>query len=125
MTFLDFSFPIASHTVFDKTVARDWYEGLTSGITKSSQLGEAFRFDIIAWGPTQQKRVFAFSPLDIEIFDRIVELMQGQGAAKWPIWFPEWPTWRSEENEQAFEIKLRAAISLILRKRDGWWTSAI
>jgi len=105
MTLLDFSFPIASQTVFNKTVARDWYDGLTSGITKSSQLGVAFRFDIIAWGPSQEKRVFAFSPLDIKVFDRIVELLQGQEVAKWPIWFPEWPIWRSEENAQASEIK--------------------
>ena len=106
MTLLDFSFPITSQKVFDKTVARDWYDGFTSGITKSSQLGMAFRFDIIAWGPSQEKRVFALSPLGIQVFDRIVELLHGQEAARWPIWFPEWPIWRSEENAQASEIKL-------------------
>lgn len=105
MTLLDFSFPISSQAVFEKTVARDWYDGLTSGISKSSRLGAAFRFDIIVWGPSQEKRVFAFSPLDIEVFDRIVELLQGQKAEKWPMWFPEWPIWRSEESAQASEIK--------------------
>lgn len=105
MTLLDLSFPIASQAVFDKTVARDWYDGLTSGIARSSELGVAFRFDIIAWGPSQEKRVFAFSPLGIEVFDRIVELLQGQDTPKWPIWFPEWPIWESEENATAFEIR--------------------
>jgi hypothetical protein len=105
MTLLNFSFPIALQAVFDKTVASDWYDGLTSGIAKSSQLGVAFRFDIIAWGPSQEKRVFAFSPLNIENFDRIVELLPGQEAGKWPIWLPDWPIWQSEENAQASEIK--------------------
>jgi hypothetical protein len=105
MTLLDFSFPIASQAVFDKTVARDWYDGLTSGVTKSSQLEVAFRFDIIAWGPSQEKRVFAFSPLGIEVFDRILELLPSQNTAKWPIWFPEWPIWESEQNAIALEIK--------------------
>jgi hypothetical protein len=105
MTLLDFSFPITSQTVFDMTVARDWYDGLTSGITKSSRLRVAFRFEIIAWGPSQEKRVFAFSPLDIEVFDRIVELLPDQEAAKWPIWFPEWPIWQSVDTDEASEIK--------------------
>jgi len=104
MTLLDFSFPIASQAVFDKTVARDWYDGLTSGIAKSSRIGVAFRFDIIAWGPSQERRVFAFSPLNIEVFDRIVELLPSQEKGKWPIWSPEWPIWRSEETTQASEI---------------------
>jgi hypothetical protein len=105
MTLLDFSFPITSQTVFDKTVARDWYDGPTSGITKSSQLGVAFRFEIIVWGPSQEQRVFAFSPLDIGVFDRIVELLRSQKAEKWPMWLPEWPIWRSDESAQASEIK--------------------
>jgi hypothetical protein len=105
MTLLDFSFPLSSQTVFDRTVARDWYDGLTSGIAKSSQLGKAFCFDVLAWGPSQAERVFALSSLDIDAFDRIVALLQDKGAAKWPIWFPEWPIWRSEETAQASEIR--------------------
>ena len=105
MTLLDISLPTASQTVFDRTVASDWYDGLTSGITKSSRLGAAFRFDLIAWGQSQEIRVFALSPLEIAAFDRIVELLPGQQEAKWPIWFPEWPICRSEESAQALQIR--------------------
>jgi hypothetical protein len=43
--------------------------------------------------------------MGIDVFDTIVDLLQGREAAKWPIWFPEWPIWRSEDNMQASQIE--------------------
>jgi hypothetical protein len=98
------SFPMPSRSVFDKTIARDWYDGLTSGITKSAAAGVAFRFDIIAWGPAQENRVFAFAPMSTSNFDRIVELLATNQEPVWPIWFPEWPMWRSPGDAESTEI---------------------
>jgi hypothetical protein len=104
MTLLDYSFPVPSGSVFDQTIARDWYDGLTSGVTKSSHLIVAFKFDILAWGPSQQKRVFAFAPLTPEVFSRMVNLLKNQVEQRRPIWFPEWPVWQSGENARGAEI---------------------
>lgn len=105
MTLLDFTFPLASQIVFDKIVVRDWYDGPTSGIAKSSRLGTAFSFEILAWGPDQAERVFALSLLGAQAFDRIVVILKHRNAATWPLWLPDWPIWRSEETEQRAEIE--------------------
>ena len=99
MTLSELLFPTPSQLVFDRTVVGDWYDGLTSGIAQSSRLSASFRFDIVTWGPRQELRVFAFSPLAVRDFERIVELLREQaasseqGQASWPIWFAKWPTW--------------------------------
>ena len=104
MTLLDCSFPVSSRSVFDQTIARDWYDGVTSGVTSSAHLGVAFRFDIIAWGPSQQKRVFAFAPLTTEVFSKMVAFLKEQEEPGWPIWFPEWPVWQTDKNARGAEI---------------------
>ncbi|HEX3471072.1 MAG TPA: hypothetical protein VHT28_07785, partial [Silvibacterium sp.] len=77
------SFPIPSRLVFEETIARDWYDGITSGFATSMRLDAAFRFDIIAWGPKQETRVFVFSPLDGPCFNEIVELLSSKEAPNW------------------------------------------
>ena len=104
MTLLDYSFPVASRAVFDQTIGGDWYDGLTSGIAKSPRLEVAFKFDIIAWGPSQSKRVHVFAPLYAEAFGRIVDLLRNQEEPTWPIWFAEWPLWKSDQSARAREI---------------------
>ena len=89
MTLLDHSFPVLSRSVFDQTIGIHWYDGLTSGVAKS-HLGVAFKFDILAWGPSQHQRIHAFAPLQAGVFKRVVDLLKNQKEPTWPIWVPEW-----------------------------------
>jgi len=89
------SFPIQSRIVFEETIVRDWYDGITSGLAMSKRLDTAFRFDIVAWGPQQEMRVFVLSRVNSEDFKEIVSLLSTKEAPNWPIWFPKWPIWES------------------------------
>ena len=90
MILSELSFPIPSRLVFEETIARDWYDGITSGFAMSLRHGAAFRFDIVAWGPKQETRVFVFSPLDGPGLREIVGLLSRSEAPHWPVWFPKW-----------------------------------
>ena len=87
------SFPIQSRLVFEKTIVRDWYDGVTSGLTISTRLNAAFRLDIIAWGPQQEMRVFGLSPVSSQDFKEVVRLLSTKETPNWPIWFPKCHIW--------------------------------
>jgi hypothetical protein len=97
-------FPIPSRLVFEETIACDWYDGITSGLAMSMRLDTAFRFDIIAWGPEQETRVFVFSPLDRQGFREAVGLLSSKEAPNWPIWFPKWSIWEPGSSPLKDEI---------------------
>jgi hypothetical protein len=103
------SFPASAESVFDKVVSLGWYDGTTSGAAMCSLAALAFRFDILAWGPFQETRVFAFSPLSLEDFEEIIRLFSNLEAPKWPCWFPRWPT--GTPGEEALRTALDARLA--------------
>jgi hypothetical protein len=62
-----------------------YYDGATSGIAQCYQCSTAFRFDIIAWDSAQDRRIFAFSPINLHDFDSIISLYSQNPC------FPKWP----------------------------------
>jgi len=92
MSLSNLSFPIPTRSFFDKVISLDWYDGTTSGVVTCSQFMSAFRFDILAWGPYQDTRIFAISPLAVEDFEQIVRLYGDIEVPVWPYWYPKWPT---------------------------------
>jgi hypothetical protein len=100
----DLSFPFPTQLVFDKVVSLDWYDGTSAGAAMCSQPSLAFRFDLIALGPCQEQRIFAFSPLAVEDFKQLVELLSKTEAPEWPMWFPKWPPELSAKESLGREI---------------------
>jgi hypothetical protein len=90
---------------FDKVVSLDWYDGITSGLAMCSQFSLAFKFDLLAWDESQERRVFAFAPLTVKIFEHIVRrLGRKETAPEWPIWYPKWPSGLPEKKLLKTEI---------------------
>lgn len=79
-------FPCPTGDLFHRIIEWDWYEGITGGAVCSDFLASAFRFDILAWGPFQERRIFAFSPIANSAFEEIVSLLARLGQPKWPRW---------------------------------------
>jgi hypothetical protein len=65
----------------------------------------SFKFEIIVWGPYQETRIFAFSRLADQDFNRIAELLSIQEAPNWPVWFPNWPTEFADEGDLTNELE--------------------
>lgn len=92
MLLSDLSFPIPTRSFFDKVISLDWYDGTTAGMAMCSQSKLAFRFDILAWGPYQETRIFALSPLAVEDFEQTVRQLGEFEVPVWPFWYPKWPS---------------------------------
>ena len=84
------SLPCPTLSVFERIVALGWYDGITSGLAQRT--GSAFRFDLLAWGPSQERRIFAISSLPASAFDEAVRSFESEDVPTWPKWFPRWPS---------------------------------
>jgi len=102
--FSDLLFPCPAGRVFDKVVWLDWYDGITSGVALRSQIGKAFKLGMLAWGPGQDQRIFALSPLKVPEFDRFVRFLAGSEVPAWPNWYPTWPKGEPEKLRLSSEI---------------------
>jgi hypothetical protein len=89
--FTGMSFPSRIECVFNEVISIGWYDGTASGLALNSLHSMAFRFDLIDWGPCQEIRIFALSPLPARAFEQAVELLKRLETPKWPIWHPPWP----------------------------------
>jgi hypothetical protein len=96
--FADSVFPSRSLDLFDKILTLGWYDGITSDLACITAASEAFRFDLLAWGPRQDRRVFAISAISASQFDQAVRLLSEFGPPVWPSWHARWP---SNEDEGA------------------------
>jgi len=86
------SLPCPTLSVFTRIVTLGWYDGITSGLAESAINGSAYRFDLLAWGPYQERRIFALSALPDSAFDEAVRLLELLGTPVWPRWSPGWPS---------------------------------
>jgi hypothetical protein len=78
--------PSPTESFFDRILTMGWYDGITDGLVCGPSGIFVFRFDILAWGPGQDQRVFALSPITIAIFDEVVKLLGQLESPKWPRW---------------------------------------
>ena len=62
-----------SRAPFGKILSLGWYDGTTSGLVQCSQCSAVFKYDIVDWDSDQDQRIFAFSPIEPQEFDGIVE----------------------------------------------------
>ena len=85
-------FPSPIESSFDRAISIGWYDGTTSGVMRSSRHLVAFRFNLVDWGPGQDLRVFALSPISAGEFELVVSLYCQFEAPNWPIWYPGWPS---------------------------------
>jgi hypothetical protein len=90
--FSNLSFPVPIEVIFTRVISIGWYDGTTSGLAFDSLRELAFRFDLLDWGPCQDLRIFALSPLSLPQFEQTVKLFSTSQAPKWPIWYPSWPS---------------------------------
>ncbi len=86
-------FPSPTESLFDRIMTLGWYDGITDGLVCGPSGSIAFRFDILAWGPSQDRRVFVLSPISIPTFDEVVKLLEQLRPTKWPRWdVGGWPS---------------------------------
>jgi hypothetical protein len=97
------SLPCPATSIFDRVLTIDWYDGITSGAVRRTLDAAAFRFDLITWGPGQDRRVFALSPITISAFESVIDLWSQLEQPKWPVWHVPWrlmsedlPRWNRE-----------------------------
>ncbi len=98
------SFPLPIESIFNRVISIDWYDGTTSGLALDSQHKLAFSFGLLDWGPCQELRIFALSPLPITGFDQAVMLFSKSEAQKWPIWYLGWPSELPEQERTRSEL---------------------
>lgn len=68
---------------FLRVIAVGYYDGPTEGFTECSQCGQAYTFRLLDWDNLQDLRVFAYSPLAINlsaIGDRLLVLPDGHAS---------------------------------------------
>jgi hypothetical protein len=86
--------PAPTMQVFDRILTLGWYDGITSGLVCSPAAASAFRFDLLAWGPYQERRVFALSLIPVAVFEKAVRLLSRFEQPVWPRWdaVARWPS---------------------------------
>lgn len=109
--FAGIAFPTPIEMVFDNVISIGWYDGTTSGLAVHSSSLLAFRFDLLAWGPSQEVRVFVLSPIAIQGFEQVVKLFSRFEPPQSPIWYPGWPseTQRKSQLESELDSILKQA----------------
>jgi len=96
--------PSPIESIFNRVISIGWYDGTTSGLALDSLRSLAFRFDLLDWGPSQELRIFALSPIAVPAFDLTVKLFSKSEAPKWPIWYPCWPSDLAEQEHMSSEL---------------------
>ncbi|MFZ0395377.1 MAG: hypothetical protein WCF17_20855 [Terracidiphilus sp.] len=84
------STPCKTTLLFDRILTIDWYDGFTSGAVNCAAESSAFRFDLIAWGPGQSRRIFAFSRIETSAFENVVQLWSLLEPPQSPVWHIPW-----------------------------------
>lgn len=100
----DIAFPAPTESIFSKALFIGWYDGPTSGVVKQLSDSKSFKLDILAWGPGQERRIFALSPLAKSDFEMVIDLLSRTGEPNWPRWFPRWPQDLNELNSLSSEL---------------------
>ena len=123
----DIAFPAPTESIFSKALFIGWYDGPTSGVVKQLFDSTSFKLDILAWGPGEERRIFALSPLANSDFEAVVTLLSRNQAPKWPQWFPKWPRELNELNSLNSEldgILNRAGNPELVIETDGMFKTA-
>jgi hypothetical protein len=102
--FAGISFPSPIEKTFSKVISIGWYDGTTSGLALDSPCSQAFRFDLVDWGPGQELRVFSLSPIAVPDFEQTVKLYNKFETPIWPIWYPRWPSAPLEQERMGLEL---------------------
>jgi hypothetical protein len=102
--FPEVRWPSLSDSVFDRVMTLGWYDGVASGLAQRFLAPVPFKFDLLAWGPGQERRIFAFSPLELGAFEKAVGLMSQLEPPKWPRWDFPWKSDSVEMNRLSREL---------------------
>ena len=105
--------PCKTIDIFGRIITLDWYDGITSGLAEFLSHGTAIRFDLLAWGPAQERRVFTLSRLNPSAFEQAIDLLKQRDVPSWPRWDLPWP------KEQDESERLSRALDEILKRSVG------
>ena len=79
-----------ARSIFGKVLSLGWYDGTTAGLAECARCSTVFKYDIVDWDSDQERRMFAFSPVSAQDFERTVKLVSRVETPRWPFWFPKW-----------------------------------
>lgn len=104
--FSGLSFPAPIESVFNPVISIGWFDGTTSGLALNALRALAFRFDLLDWGPGQEMRIFALSPLPIPEFEEAVKLFGTSQSPKamLPAKFDEHGSGDFDDWQKFFEL---------------------
>jgi hypothetical protein len=93
-TILQNSLPASTESLFNRIITLGWYDGITDGLVCCASGSIAFKFDILAWGPCQDHRIYALSSISVPTFNDAVSFLNQLGLPKWPRWdvIGRWPS---------------------------------
>lgn len=75
---------------FNKWIALGYYDGFTDGLAQCANCGSCYSVKMIDSDDAKDVRIFRFSPLPTEAFDRLVAILSPLGPPNWPVWLPVW-----------------------------------
>src|SRR6476646_5009845 len=98
-----------STSPFGRILCLGYYDGPTSGLAECAASQKVYRFELAAWDPSCDTRIYSLAQTDVQVFDSIVQTLARLEEPRWPFWTPRWQFGSSAEEriasseiEQAF-----------------------
>ncbi len=90
---------------FNRILCLGYYDGPTSGLARCTKSQKAYRFELVAWDPGFENRIYSLAETDVQVFDSVVQVLARLEAPHWPFWTPRWQFGSSlEESRTSSEI---------------------
>ena len=94
------------------TIAFDYYDGLTEGVSLSLKDNEPYYFKLLAWDKGQDQRLFFLSEVKKSDFNDIFDtLSKGQEMPKSSTWLAQWKFSNSDDEK------------MITKKLENFWSN--
>ena len=96
---------------FDRLIAFEVYDGPIVGVVLCCSGGDAGFFRLLAWDDSQERRVFALSPLPQVQLVALVSALAETQDARWPEWwlgYLDEPTARAKVADAILEVSSEA-----------------
>ena len=69
-------------------IAKDYYDGATTGIAECHNKGSWIYFSVIAWDKELWERVFAYANADLQLVVRLRQILERSEDRREPFWLP-------------------------------------
>jgi hypothetical protein len=96
---------------FGRLICLGYYDGPTGGVAECETCLATYLFDLVAWSPEQDVRIFSLTEERVGTLDRLAEAISPLGPARWPYWCPIWK-FKSQDEEEDVTKKVDLILKL-------------